>query len=67
VTSSLRFAALFCLLSAGCAAEVPLPERPFHYCRFTLREGTLACDVFMLQKDDAWRRVDGFECPSPSR
>jgi predicted MPP superfamily phosphohydrolase len=42
-------------------------ERPFHYCRFSLRGGTLACDVFMLQKDDSWRRVDGFECSSLSR
>jgi 3',5'-cyclic AMP phosphodiesterase CpdA len=42
-------------------------ERPFHYCRLTLRDKTLACGVFMLQKDDSWKRVDGFECPSASR
>ena len=37
-------------------------ERPFHYCRFSLRDTTLVCDVLMLQKDDSWKRVDGFEC-----
>jgi predicted phosphohydrolase len=42
-------------------------ERPFHYCRFALRDAALACDVFMLQQDDAWRRVDGFECPPRPR
>jgi len=42
-------------------------ERPFHYCLFTVSDLSLQCRVFMLQKDDAWRRVDGFECPSPPR
>jgi len=42
-------------------------ERPFHYCLFKVTERSLQCVVFMLQKDDSWKRVDGFECPSPSR
>jgi hypothetical protein len=37
--------------------------RPFHYCRFTLEDGRLICDVVMLQDDRTWKRVDGFEYP----
>jgi hypothetical protein len=37
--------------------------RPFHYCRFAVRGPALACDVMMLQPDDSWTRVDGFDCP----
>jgi predicted MPP superfamily phosphohydrolase len=37
--------------------------RPFHYCRFTVGDGTLRCDVMMLQDDGSWKRVDGFDCP----
>ncbi len=36
-------------------------DRPFHFCRFTDAAGTLRCDMMMLQKDDSWKRVDGFE------
>jgi hypothetical protein len=42
-------------------------ERPFHYCLFTFNERSLNCGVFMLQKDDSWKQVDGFECPSRPR
>jgi hypothetical protein len=38
-------------------------EHPFHYCRFTVQERKLLCDVMMLQEDGSWKRVDGFECP----
>jgi 3',5'-cyclic AMP phosphodiesterase CpdA len=34
-----------------------------HYCRFTVDDWRLVCDVIMLQKDATWRRVDGFVCP----
>lgn len=37
--------------------------RRFHYLRFTIDGGRLACDVLMLQDDRSWKRVDGFECP----
>lgn len=37
--------------------------RPFHYCRFRVEGTALLCDVFMLQNDGSWKRVDGFECP----
>jgi predicted MPP superfamily phosphohydrolase len=38
-------------------------SRPFHYCRFSVEERKLVCDVMMLQEDGSWKRVDGFECP----
>lgn len=37
--------------------------RGFHYLRFRVENGTLRCDVLMLQSDGSWKRVDGFECP----
>ncbi len=42
-------------------------ERPFHYCLFTFSARSLKCGVFMLQKDDSWKHVDGFECASRPR
>jgi Icc-related predicted phosphoesterase len=42
-------------------------ERPFHYCLFNFNELSLNCMVFMLQNDDSWKHVDGFECLSRPR
>jgi len=38
-------------------------SRPFHYCRFHIQGRALTCEVFMLQGDGSWARVDGFERP----
>jgi hypothetical protein len=37
-------------------------QRPFHYCRFRIDDGTLICDVLMIQEDGSWKKVDGFLC-----